>query len=221
MPTDKGYRTKDITGERFGRLAVVRLAEKRGRVVQWLCVCDCGKERVVSIYNLLSGNTKSCGCFQRDVAREIFWVKKTHGMERHYLYPTWRNMLARCYDTRCKAYPDYGGRGIAVCARWHDIALFVKDVHPRPEDTSLDRIDNDGDYTVSNCRWATRTMQARNKRNNRVLTYKGVTKLFIEWIDELDMSPSTLWRRLDKGWPVEKAFETPVNKNLRRVQKCT
>jgi hypothetical protein len=161
----------DLSGQRFGRLVVVDRAQKEWKGAAWRCRCDCGGEVVVRAGSLSYGQSRSCGCLQREGAAERMGkVKLKHGLARqdgtrHPDYGLWRRMRQRCTDPRCEDYPDYGGRGIRVCARWDDFAAFLADMGARPSKRhSIDRIDVNGDYTHLNCRWALPTTQARNSR---------------------------------------------------------
>jgi hypothetical protein len=159
------------TGQRFGRLTVVDPEVRRpdpgqryGRRAA-LCTCDCGTQTVVALDLLLRDDgTRSCGCAQREGIAER---SRTHGLSGHPLFSTWHGMMMRCYDETHSGFARYGGRGIAVCERWHDIRLFVEDtereIGPRPEGYTLDRWpDNDGNYEPGNVRWATRSEQNLN-----------------------------------------------------------
>ena len=133
--------------------------------------CFCGNEFEAITFHIKSGNTKSCGCL-------INQDKATHGLTKHRLYDIWNQMMQRCNNSEHKYYKDYGGRGITVCDRWHSIENFVEDMFPTFEEgLSLDRIDVDGDYEPSNCRWATKSVQARNTRllrNDNKSGYRGI-----------------------------------------------
>jgi hypothetical protein len=173
----------DRTGHRFGRLTVIARADndKRGRA-RWSCRCDCDAEVVVSGNNLQSGNTRSCGCLDRELSSDRGRAHLTvHGHTRtgwvSPTYRSWLSMKARCLNPNHHAYPAYGGRGITVCDEWlgpDGFARFLADMGERPGNPdgwssskgywSLDRIDPDGDYEPSNCRWATPTQQTRNVR---------------------------------------------------------
>jgi hypothetical protein len=162
----------DRTGHRVGRLSVVGRADDKvtpsGKAyARWLCRCDCGAEVKVMSGHLNEANTTSCGCAHRDI---MSGLNSTHGGTGTPEHATWRHMRERCVNSRAKEYPDYGGRGIKVCERWGDFALFLSDMGPRPSpEHSIDRIDVNGNYEPSNCRWATDLEQARNRRNNIVV----------------------------------------------------
>lgn len=140
-------------------------------------------------------------------------MRSSQNRHGHYGAPTynsWRNMLARCQDPKNDQYEDYHGRGITVCDRWQEFANFFEDMGERPEGKTIDRIENDKGYFKENCRWADDFQQGRNKRNNRLITYKGETKCMTEWAELLGFKLTMLRHRLDKGWDVERAFTTPI-----------
>lgn len=166
-------RAADLTGATFGRLVVTQRAptlrgrgDKRRYRSNWNCVCECGNTLTVSGENLRSGHTRSCGCLCKDKTKE---ASITHGMTGTKLYGVWRAMLSRCKYGK-KIYSRYSGRGIQVCREWQSFEGFLKDMGGSySQGLTLDRVDNNGNYEKSNCRWATRAEQGRNKGNNIVV----------------------------------------------------
>lgn len=165
----------NLTGRQFGRWLVVEASTERvNRQVAWRCRCCCGREKIVVGWVLRSGKSKSCGCYRVERGREHgSRINLRHGEgsngKESAEYRTWAQMLTRCENPNHPQYPDYGGRGIAVCERWHSYESFLADVGRRPpaDDKgrrSLDRIDNDRGYAPGNCRWATKHEQNNNRR---------------------------------------------------------
>ncbi|MFB6873719.1 hypothetical protein [Streptomyces sp. NPDC056323] len=205
----------NLTGQRFGRLVVIAEAGRQDRKVTWLCRCDCGTESTVRGANLRSGHTTSCGCWKRE---RIVEASRTHGQSSSRLYKIWRGMVRRTSDPNNPDYARYGGRGISVCEDWRkSFEAFARDMGKRPEGMTLDRIDNDGNYEPSNCRWSTATEQARNKRSNRLLTYAGQTLPISVWAEHTGIRGHTISSRIRCGWSVERALTVPPQK--RRVRR--
>ncbi len=189
---------KDLTGQKFGRLTVVSYAGRRGKygVHSWNCSCQCGGERTTMGLSLGSGKTVSCGCIQRERAKECATV---HGMIDRPEYVVWQGMIARCTYPKNKFYKKYGGAGVRVCDRWRRLfADFIKDMGPRTSAThSLDRHPNrNGNYEPGNVRWATPEEQAHNKDINVNFTVGNETKTISEWSRILNIPRITLRRRI-------------------------
>lgn len=141
-----------------------------------------------------------------------------HGMSDSREYSSFRSMMSRCYNPNFTQYSDYGGRGIRVCERWFGhFEKFYEDMGPRPVGTTLDRKDNNGNYTPENCHWGTHHDQTRNSRRNRWLTLRGETKTLKDWANELGFKSNSLASRLDRGWDTYKALTFPPLNRGRRT----
>lgn len=143
-------------------------------------------------------------------------ANRTHGFSYDGLYATWKAMIRRCRDANYHSYKNYGARGVKVCERWLQIDNFAADMGPRPKGTTLDRIDVDGDYEPTNCRWLSNRQQMNNTRSNVRFTLDGRTQTVHEWATELGVSPRTLATRRNLGWDDHRVLTTPVNKRLSR-----
>ena len=200
---------RDISAQTFGRLtAIARISDKAKKRVLWLCVCDCGTEHVVRADHLYAGLIRSCGCLRIESSRE---KETTHGLTGTSEYMSWTGAKGRCHNEQDAKYEYYGGRGISVCKRWDTFEQFLKDMGNRPtQKHSIDRIDNDGDYTPENCRWATMKEQCRNRRSNHLLTYDGETLCITEWEEKMGVSRGLIRGRVFAGWGIEDAITRPT-----------
>lgn len=205
----------DLTGQDFGRLRVVKHAGTTadGHAL-WLCQCTCGKEVFVSGNALRRGNTKSCGCYNRDVSTARIVAKNTtHGGTGTRLFRIWSNMKTRCYNPNAINYDNYGGRGITVCDEWRDDFTTFREwalANGYTNSLTLDRIDNDRGYSPDNCRWATIKEQMNNRRSNTVVSYGGEAHTVTEWAAIIGIAPDALLYRINCGrYTVEQALTLP------------
>ena len=195
-----------MIGQTFGYLTVIeRLNRDKKLGMLFRCRCECGNERTVPHSNLLTGNTRSCGCLKLRANGLPF-----RGASRLRAFQTWKHMRERCEDPANKSYPRYGGRGIKVCDGWLRFENFFADMGERPPGLTLERVDNERDYEPSNCIWADMRRQQNNRSNNRLITYRGEARTIAQWARELNMPSTTLTNRLRLlGWTVERAFTEP------------
>lgn len=205
----------DLTGQKFGRLTVIKRVENKGDLAAWLCICDCGCETVVSGANLRQGHVKSCGCLKQTLLAD---KTRKHGLSNTSIDNTWKQMKRRCNSPNHTAHKDYHDRGIVVCERWaNDLGAFYEDVSKLPhfgeEGYTLDRIDPNGNYELGNVRWATAEEQANNRRNNIIIEYKGKKQTISQLCKEYHADYRTVWRRVVKcKWDIERALTTPIKK---------
>lgn len=203
----------NLTGNRYGILVVLSRGENIGKRPTWLCRCDCGNTKEIMGGHLKSGDVRSCGCASGRLKSES---KTKYGINSKKIseYAIWISMKDRCRNPKHHAYKNYGGRGIKVCERWAtSFEDFLTDIGARPSPKhSLDRHpDPNGDYEPGNVRWATRKEQARNMRSNRPLTFRGETRLMIEWAEITGINYYALSARLNRsGWSVERALTEPL-----------
>jgi hypothetical protein len=202
---------EDFVGRKYAKLTALSFSHcDRSGHSYWLCQCDCGSApRPCGGFHLKRGKVKSCGCVP---------AGHKHGGRHTLAYQSWISMKARCLNPRLPCYERYGGRGITICDRWlkgdgtlTPFECFVADLGERKSfKYSLDRIDVDGNYEPSNCRWATASQQMRNTRRSRVRTYKGHRASLPEIVEKFaNVGSATVDQRLFRGWPLEKALELP------------
>ena len=204
----------DLLGQRFGCLVVQSLAGSKNQQIHWNCLCDCGKTTVICTRQLNCGQTTSCGCYGMERRRAATLASnRTHGKSRTPIYEAWFNMIRRCENESHKSFKHYGARGIKVCDAWHSFEAFYADMGDRPSDVhTIDRKDNDGNYEPSNCRWATQSEQARNRRNSRFLTIFGETKTVIAWSEDVrcQVGYDAFYARVYEGWhPADALLRAP------------
>lgn len=202
----------DLTGQKINCLTVIkREGSDKNKHPRWLCRCKCGNEVIVAGSDLRQKRIKSCGCWRKERMSEL---NKAHGHRSEKIYNIWSRMKQRCINPKAPNYSNYGGRGIIVCQRWiSSFEMFYEDVsklaHFGEKGYSLNRIDNDGNYEPGNVEWSTQTEQANNRRTNHLISYNGETHTIAEWAKVKQIKKNTLLQRIYRGWPIEKALETP------------
>lgn len=202
-------------GTVFGLLTVgPQVVTRNGRKTV-VCTCSCGGSKTAKPSDLRRGTVTSCGCSKRAVLLDRNSRMATHRMSGTPEHHIWRGILTRCLCKTSKYYPRYGARGITVCAEWEiSFQQFIADMGMRPNPgLSVERLDNDGPYSPSNCVWASSTQQNRNRRNNRVLTSRGRSLPVSQWAEEIGITPNCLFARLHKGWTVERALSVGYAKS--------
>lgn len=197
-------------GDQFGIWTIVKETNDRmyRSDIGVICRCDCGTERLVSLQRLKRGATKSCGCISI-----INSAKKntTHGQHKHRIHGIWRSMKERCQNPNHGAYARYGGRGIKVCKRWQKFEHFLADNEILfREGLSLDRRNNNGNYSPRNCRWITKKEQSNNRHDNLFLEFNEERLTCAEWARRIDIKEVTLRKRIQAGWSSEKALTQKI-----------
>lgn len=208
----------DLTGQKFGRLTVIKRVEKpqglKKKETYWLCLCDCGKETTVIAYSLKSGRIKSCGCYHKEKC-------KTHNKSNNKLYWIRSSIIQRCFNSNDHNFYRYGGRGITICDEWRNNFEAFYDwaiSNGYREGLSIDRINNDGNYEPSNCRWVTQKVQSNNTRKNHLITINGEVKTMQQWADLYNMSKHTFYARYAKGLRGEDLI-APLKRQRERNKK--
>ena len=216
---------QDLTGRIFGNLTVVSFSHRYetpggSKRYRWWCQCECGEATVVDRGNLFNGSVISCGCKWQE------WLhstrRRTHNKQPRQVYRAWARIIQRCENNRLADWANYGGRGVIVCPEWKRSYEIFRDwalVNGWRKGLQIDRIDVNGNYEPSNCRWTDAKQQARNRRNNRLLTVHGETHCVARWAELQGMSAGVLENRLLRGWTDEQAVLTPL-KTQREHPKC-
>ena len=231
----------DRKGERYGKLIVIAFHELKKTKAYWKCKCDCGNETIARSDKLKSGTKKSCGCLSKEVSRNnMNKIRKSippingehhnprnnkHGLHNTRFYNIWRGMKERCFNERNKDFHHYGGRGIDVWERWLEFNNFKDDMYKEylshsikhgERNTSIDRIEVNGNYELSNCRWATWKIQANNQRDKaKRFEYRGEKYTVKELSNKYNLSVNVINNRLNYGWSIEKIINKPVRKKKR------
>lgn len=196
--------SKFYEGAKFDRLTLVKEVEKG----KWLCRCECGNEKIIASNHIGNNHTKSCGCLNREVITK-------HGQSRNRIYNTYQAMKDRCTNEKSQFYKDYGGRGIVICDEWLGENGFKNFYEWAIQNgysnkLTIDRIDVNGNYEPSNCRWATMKVQNNNLRSNRRITINGVTHTVAEWSEIVGIKSATIFSRLRSGMSEKNAIMTPL-----------
>ena len=209
----------DLSGKRFGRLIVISrsddyISPKGFKRTVWNCQCDCGNTRAVESTQLTSGHTKSCGCLRKELVSKS---KTTHGKKNTKIYHVWQSMKCRCGNKNNKSYKDYGARGIKVCDEWLEENGFLNFYYwatnnGYSESLTIDRINVNGNYEPSNCRWVSRLVQSNNKRNNVLITHNGETHNISQWEKMLNIKRGALRSRVSTyGMSPDEAISRSIN----------
>ena len=207
---------QDLTGQKFGRLTVIKRIENKRigsrQIVQYACLCECGQEVKVTADHLRNGDTKSCGCLQKELAKKRV---QSHGQSNSRLYTIWSLMKARCLNSKNTGYVNYGGRGIRICKRWLNFESFYiwAISHGYNKNLSIDRIDNNGDYKPSNCRWTDMKTQCNNRRTSIIIEFENEKHTMKKWAEIKNIKYRTLARRFEKGWTIEDALTKPIKQH--------
>ncbi len=199
-------RVIDLNGRRFGYLTGLRRDPAPG-YPRWICRCDCGVVKSINSGALRQGRIRSCGCYNMKRRRD----RRKHGAlvdkKKTPEYATWRGMITRCENPNDKRYASYGGRGITVCARWReDFASFLEDMGEKPKGLTIERLDVNGHYEPSNCIWASKKAQARNKTTTLWVEYRGQRKSLTDWVEAAGVPYGRLYARLRRGLTAEQAL---------------
>ena len=205
----------NLTGQRFGRLIVLKKSEKRDNKgnVFWTCRCECGKIKDICSRELRRRHSISCGCYNKEHNQNTLGQRrymKTHGKTNTKLYRVYRTMITRCCNKNCKKFNNYGGRGITVCPEWRkDFQTFYDWAisHGYKENLTIERIDVNGNYCPENCKWIPSYLQAKNKTTTHFIEYEGKIQTIQDWAKEKGINPDTIYQRYKNGYDIETCFK--------------
>lgn len=201
----------NITNQRFGRWVAIKYIETIKKRSHWLCECDCGVERIIDGHYLRHKKSKSCGCLRID--------KGIKQLRKKLEYGVWHSMKQRCLNSKNRQYPNYGGRGITICDRWlNSFENFLADMGKRTSDKhSIDRIDNNGNYEPSNCRWATASEQCMNRRTNVFVEVDNIKMILEDACKLFDINSNTVGYRLKIGMDIKTALTKPLQRKSKNA----
>lgn len=212
----------DLSGQRFGKLTALRFIGRVNKHSMFMCICDCGKETIVTSNNLRRNHTTSCGC---ESSKKTMGKRSiTHGLSKHPLFKMWCYMRNRCYWDKHNRFEHYGGKGITVCDEWRDDfePFYLWAINNGwKKGLSIDRRENDKNYCPDNCRFTTTFHQNRNRTSNVKITIDGETKILIEWSELSGINPMTIQKRIELGWDLKDAvFRKPQKRgNAKNISK--
>lgn len=209
---------RDLTGMKFGKLTVICRADdyvqpNGNKSTQWLCSCECGKNKIVKAAYLVSSHTVSCGCYAKDLLKKRS-IK--HGKRQTRIYRTWCGIKRRCYNKNDKAYKHYGERGVTICEQWKDdFSSFYNwaTKNGYTDELSIDRIDNNGNYCPENCRWVTAKEQNRNYSRNHNITFNGITMCITDWDKKIGRYKGYIYTLIKSGLSDKEALEKGLSIN--------
>ena len=210
----------DWTNRQVGRWTIISKEPTVNKVAYWLCECICGNKRILRARDIASGKTRSCGCYRKELYKYRSNLPgPTHGRSHTTEHTIWLKMRQRCLNPKHTFYYRYGGRGIKICARWDKFENFYLDMGSRPSrEVTLDRVDNNGDYSPENCRWASKLEQGNNTSMNHFIEVNGISRSVTEWSRVLNIPIRRLWARIERGWTGSSIITAA--KNTRR-KACT
>lgn len=224
------YSEESYIGQKYGMLTVIGIeCQKKYGFNQtvWKVKCDCGKEKMVNPYKVVIGESKSCGCYRQKRSKETHKKFKHSISENERLYGIYSGMKKRCFNKKDLRYKDYGGRGITMCDEWtNSVDGFDRFVewafsHGYDDNLTIERIDVNGDYCPENCKWITLQEQTLNTRNTVWVDYKGEHIQLYKLCERLGLKYDAIHGRIqDRGWDVERAIETPIDRGISFSEKC-